>query len=71
MLAPKTLKDTDFTDIVKVLNGHHRPKFNVIIERFKFYDCSIQLNQPIKDYIAQLKELSRTCKFGETANGAD
>ena len=24
-----------------------------------------------KNYIAQLKELSRTCKFGETANGAD
>ena len=36
LLAPKTPRDTNFTDIVEVLNDHHTSKFNVIIERFKF-----------------------------------
>ena len=28
-----------FTDIMNKLNEHYSPKPNIIVERFKFYDC--------------------------------
>ena len=69
LIAPRTPKDMEFSDIIKVLDTHFTPCTNVIVERFKFYDFEKPPNQPVNDYIAKLKELSRTCRFGKAADG--
>ena len=39
------------------------------MERYKFHSCSRKDGQTIKAYTAELKELSRSCLFGEMPAG--
>ena len=43
------------------------PSVNVIVERFKFYDFEKPPNQSVKEYIAKLRELAQTFRFGKSA----
>ena len=51
------------------MTNHYNPKKSAIVERFKFNKCNRKPSQAISAYVADLEELSRTCKFGETADG--
>lgn len=70
LLAPNLIADTSLADILKCLDTHFTPTPNIIVERFVFYDCAKTPSQSIKDYIAKLRELSRTCSFGTNADGS-
>ena len=39
LLAPAEPSWVAFTDIMNKLYEHYSPKPNIIVERFKFYDC--------------------------------
>ena len=51
------------------MTNHDNPKKSDIVERFKFNKCNRKHSQEISVYVAELKELSRTCAFGVTADG--
>lgn len=70
LLAPKEPKEVDFDEIVRKLNAHYSPTPNIIVERFKFYDCCISETETMSQYLARLKCLARTCRFGENEKGA-
>ena len=67
LIAPRKPKELVYDNIVKELDTHFTPSVNVIVERFKFYDFEKPQNQSVKEYIAKLRELARTCRFGKSA----
>ena len=51
------------------MTNHYNPTKSAIVERFKFNKCNRKPSQTISTHVAELKELSRTCAFGVTADG--
>ena len=47
---------------------YQRP--NIIVERFKFYDCVKSKTETISQYLERLKCLARTCSFGKDEEDA-
>ena len=68
LLAPKKLSDVKYDDMIRTMTNHYNPTKSAIVERFKFNKCNRKTSQAVSAYVAELKELSRTCAFGETAD---
>ena len=51
--------------IVELLKAHLSPEPNVIVERFKFNSRSRKDGESVADYVAQLRNLARDCKYGD------
>ena len=52
------------------LDEYYSPKPNIIVERFKFYDCVKSETETMSQYLERLKCLARTCSFGKDEEGA-
>ena len=61
-LTDQERKDPD--TIIKKLEEHFEPKRNVIFERYVFNSCAQDANENYDTYIQKLRELSRTCEYG-------
>ena len=48
-----------------VLEGYFAPKRNVVAERYRFRSRQQYANEPIDVYLTALRELIKTCEFGE------
>ena len=62
-MAPKELSDVNYDDIIRTMTNHYK---SAIVEIFIFNKCNRKPSQAISAYVA---ELSRTCAFGENADG--
>ena len=69
LLAPRELSDVKYDDMIRTMTNHYNPTKSAIVEGFKFNKCNRKPSQAISAYVAELKELSRTCAFGVTADG--
>ena len=70
LVAPKEPPKVEFDELMKCLDEYYSPTPNIIVEQFKFYDCSKLDDETMLQYLTRLKSLSRSCRFGEDANGA-
>ena len=70
LLAPAEPSGVVFIDIMNKLGEYYSPKHNIIVERFKFYDCVKSETETMSQYLARLKCLARTCNFGKDEEGA-
>lgn len=52
-----------YTKVIEALNEYFAPKKNILYERFVFYNRSQKQNEPIDDFVRDLKELSSSCEF--------
>ena len=68
LLSPKSLDACKFEDIVEALTTHYKPKKILIYERYKFQTRNQNSNESIVEYIAAIKELARTCDYGDHLN---
>ena len=68
LLSPKSLDECNFNEIVDALLAHYKPKRIVIFERYKFQTRNQNSGESIADYIASIKELARTCDYGDNLN---
>lgn len=64
-LFPSTPSEKTYCDLVAVLKKKFVPVTSIIVERFKFYNRKQEATESVNQYIAALKHLSKTCKFGE------
>ncbi|XP_043238896.1 uncharacterized protein K02A2.6-like isoform X2 [Amphibalanus amphitrite] len=64
LLSPVRPDEVSYDHIVNVLREHFHPRPSVTVARFRFFSCSRSINEPVQDYIARLKQLSRDCQFG-------
>ena len=65
LLAPELPRDKPFDELLGVLRKHLDPQPLLITKRFRFYQRSQKTDESIADYIADLRQLSIKCEFGE------
>lgn len=63
-IAPKSVTEITYEQMKTALKTYFDPKLNVIAERFKFHSRQQKAEEPVGDYIVELKALSRTCDYG-------
>ena len=68
LLSPKSLDKCKFDEIVESLTTHYKPKKILIFERYKFQTRNQNAGESIAEYVASIKDLARTCDYGETLN---
>ncbi|KAL2088270.1 hypothetical protein ACEWY4_015169 [Coilia grayii] len=64
LCAPEKPSAKTYEDLVGLLRKHYVPKTNFIAERCKFHGRNQKENETISEYIASLRKLAATCKFG-------
>ncbi|KAK9513169.1 hypothetical protein VZT92_026728 [Zoarces viviparus] len=64
LVQPRKPKDKTFDKIVAVLKEHYEPKPLLVAERFRFNRCNQKANQPVTQYVAELKQCASNCEFG-------
>ncbi|KAK9515825.1 hypothetical protein VZT92_026433 [Zoarces viviparus] len=64
LVQPRKPKDKTFDEIVAVLKEHYEPKPLLVAERFRFNRCNQKANQPVAQYVAELKQCASNCEFG-------
>ena len=63
-------KDTQFTDIVRILEKHYNPKPHEIAQSFYFGTRNKKSEESVGDYVLALKRLAVHCNYGEHLNWA-
>lgn len=58
-------KDKTYSQLTDVLKAHFNPKPSEIVQRFKFNSCIRKNNEPISDYVAELRKLAQHCQYGD------
>lgn len=68
LASPKKPAELKFTEAVDLLRGHLQPAPSVLAERFRFRQRRQNGTETVAEYVAELKKLSRYCKFGDGLN---
>ncbi|KAG8173795.1 hypothetical protein JTE90_015579 [Oedothorax gibbosus] len=69
LVAPATVKEKTFTQIIDVLNTHYNPAPSEIVERFRFNSRVRQAGESVATFVSELRRLSEFCNFGDTEPG--
>lgn len=64
LTTPTKPTEMSFKDIVEMMGRHLTPKAIVIAERYKFFKCTQEEGQSVRDFLARLQKLAETCEFG-------
>ena len=70
LVAPQKPDEVAYEAIHKQLQEHYKPKPIKIAERFRFYKRNQQSSETVAAYLAELRRLASTCKFGNFLNEA-
>ena len=65
LLAPDLPSTKSFDQIVAAAGKHFNPKPSSIVQRFRFNSRSRKEGESVADFVAQLRQLSEHCQFGE------
>ncbi|XP_061728385.1 uncharacterized protein K02A2.6-like [Cydia pomonella] len=65
LASPKEPAALTFDEAVKCMSHHLQPAPSALAERFRFRQRRQSADETIAGYVAELKRLSRYCKFGE------
>ena len=69
LAAPRAPSELTFEELCTLLAAHFEPKPNPMLQRYNSYSAYRTQGQPIKDFIAELKNLAIICEFGKTKPG--
>ncbi|XP_069365633.1 uncharacterized protein [Maniola hyperantus] len=64
LCSPDRPGNKTFAELVKIVGEHLQPKPSILAERFRFRQYRQQESTSVSQYVAELKELSRFCEFG-------
>ena len=68
LLSPAKPDTKSFDEISKLVEEHLNPKPSAVVRRFKFYNKTRGNGQSVADFVAELRQLSEDCEFGDTLN---
>ncbi|MEE4247156.1 MAG: hypothetical protein V2I33_17220 [Kangiellaceae bacterium] len=66
LLQPKEIAEASYRDVCSALSSHFSPKASEILERFRFSTRDRRSGEPICDFVAELRHLSKNCNFGSS-----
>ncbi|XP_060801414.1 uncharacterized protein LOC132901778 [Amyelois transitella] len=64
LVHPNKLEESNYSELVKLLNTHFTPKRSTFVDRAKFYDAVKSDGESIEDWAARLRGLAVYCDFG-------
>ncbi|XP_064482871.1 uncharacterized protein K02A2.6-like [Ornithodoros turicata] len=70
LLFPATPETKSYDEMKEVLTKHYKPRRSVVAERYAFHKRVQQSEEPVEDFIVELKRLALTCNFGTFLNDA-
>ena len=68
LLAPNLPSTKSFDQIVEAAGKHFNPKPSSIVQRFRFNSRARKEGESVAEFVAQLRQLSEHCQFGDTLN---
>ena len=68
LTAPQELEEFSYSQVIEKLTAHYKPKLLKIAKRFHFYKRNQQQGEHLADYVAELRWLAVSCKFGNFLN---
>lgn len=68
LIAPKDICNAEvkLDDIIKELDGHFDDSPNFMSATYEFYSCKQKMNQPLSEWIAELRKLAHNSGFTES-----
>ncbi|KAI8114701.1 hypothetical protein CVS40_12951 [Lucilia cuprina] len=57
----------NYAKVIKALSDYFTSMTNILYEEFVFYNRNQKPNEPIDDFVRDLKELSSSCEFGNVS----
>lgn len=64
LVFPETPEKKTYQQIKEVLLKHYKPKRSIVTERYSFHKRTQGSQEPIDEFIVQLKRLAMNCSFG-------
>ncbi|XP_057673038.1 uncharacterized protein LOC130904346 [Corythoichthys intestinalis] len=64
LCAPSKPAEKKLQELIELMRTHFVPKTNFIAERYKFNTRNQREDESISEYMAKLRKLAATCKFG-------
>ena len=68
LLAPDLPSTKSYDSIVEAASKHFNPKPSSIVQRFRFNSRIQKEGESVAEFVAQLRQLSEHCQFGDTLN---
>ena len=65
LMAPATPQSKSYDVLVQALKKHYEPKPLIIAERYVFHQRHQAPGESIAEYVAELRRLASTWKFGD------
>ena len=66
LLSPAKPDTKSYDQISKLVEKHLNPKPSAVVRRFRFYNKMRGNGQSVADFVAELRQLSEDCEFGDT-----
>lgn len=63
LVQPANIEEKKYNELIKLLEGHFKPKKNIVAESFKFNKRDQKQGESIAEYIVELKSMAQTCEF--------
>ena len=63
LIAPATVGEKTFKDLVKALVDHFEPQQSAIVSRFRFHSCNRDVSESVSSFLARLRKFAKPCKF--------
>lgn len=60
---PRDLDEVEFPEIIQALTDHFKPLVNVVAAYHRFRHCNQKVDQPVNDFVAELRRLATNCNF--------
>lgn len=67
LCTPVKPSEKTYNELVEIMKGHLQPKPSVLAERFKFRQRNQRNEESVAEYAAELKKLTKDCKFNLTS----
>ena len=65
LLSPTKPDEKTFEELSKLVQDHLNPEPSEVIQRYKFHSKVRSHGQSVSEFVAELRELSEKCKFGD------
>ncbi len=65
LMAPDTPQAKPFEALAEILKRHYEPAPLIIAERYTFNQRNQRPEESVSEYVAELRRLAATCKFGD------
>lgn len=63
LIAPATVSEKTYDQLVSVLQSHFEPDKSEIVARFRFHSCFRNDGETVANFLARLRKLAKDCSF--------